>query len=68
MNDLVRYPFGTISKSFYSALPLLFVYIFSSPLPFDTYKEQRTEKAKRQKYWRGSIKAKEFVRSTGAFL
>jgi hypothetical protein len=26
MNDLVRYPFGTISKSFYSALPLgLFV-------------------------------------------
>ncbi len=34
-----------------------FVYIFSSPpLPFDTYKEQRTERAKRQKYGKGEQK------------
>jgi hypothetical protein len=31
-----------------------FVFVFSSPLPFETYKEQRTERVKRQKYWRGS--------------
>jgi hypothetical protein len=35
-----------------------FVNVFSSPLPFDTYKEQRTERAKRQKYGRGSERHK----------
>jgi hypothetical protein len=30
-----------------------FVYVFSSLLPFDTYEEQiRTERVKRQKYWK----------------
>ncbi len=32
MNDLVRYPFGTISKSFYSGLP--FGLFMSFPPPF----------------------------------
>jgi hypothetical protein len=31
MNDLVRYPFGTLSKSFYSGLP--FGLFMSFPLP-----------------------------------
>jgi hypothetical protein len=31
MNDLVRYPFETISKSFYSALPLGLFMSFSPP-------------------------------------
>jgi hypothetical protein len=43
MNDLVRFPYETISKSFYSALQLgLFIYI--PPLPSDTNKKQRTER------------------------
>jgi hypothetical protein len=35
MNDLMRYPFGTISKSFYSGLPfrLFMVYLLLSPPP-----------------------------------
>ena len=33
-----------------------FVYVISSSLPFETYKEQRTERAKRKKYWRGERK------------
>jgi hypothetical protein len=51
MNDLLRYPFGTISKSFYLVLPLG-LFMSPPPLSFDTYKEQRTERAKRQKYGR----------------
>jgi hypothetical protein len=31
MNDLVRYPFGTISKSFYSVLPFCLFMSFATP-------------------------------------
>ncbi len=34
MNDLVRYPFGTISNSFYSVLPLGFFMSFAPPTIF----------------------------------
>ena len=37
MNDLVRYPFGTISKSFYSVLPFcLFIFIHLNYPSFPT--------------------------------
>ena len=52
MNDLMRYPFGTISKSFYSGLPfrLFMVYLLlPPPLPFNTYKGQRTETRRRER-------------------
>jgi hypothetical protein len=35
MNDLVRYPFGTISKSFYSGLPFGLFMSFPPPSQLD---------------------------------
>jgi hypothetical protein len=48
MNDLVRYPFGTISKSFYSALPLGLFVSFPPPsrLKHIKNKERRERKDK----------------------
>jgi hypothetical protein len=47
---------GTHLQLILFGVAVRFVYVFSSPLPFDTYKEQRTERAKRQKYGRGGAK------------
>ena len=55
INDLVRYPFETISKSFYSALPLGLFTSFSPPSRLKHIKNKERNERK-EKILEGGVK------------
>jgi hypothetical protein len=54
MNDLVRYPFGTLSKSFYSGLPFGLFMSFPPPSHLIHIKDKERRERKDKKIREGS--------------